>query len=137
LSVRERAGGVRVVRGGGMRIISFAWTTEALLKGLKTVTRRFWVKCHVKHGELAQAFNKSARFGGKKVAIIKVLSVRQEPLEDITEDELIKEGNLWKDTEDYIEQFLKGYPKANRKSLIFRIEFELIVNCRDWTESIY
>jgi len=109
-----------------MKIMSFAWTTDALLEGLKTVTRRFWIKPHVKAGEFVQAFNKSPRFKGKRSAIIKVLSIRQEPLEDITDDELIKEGNLWANTEEYIEQFLKGYLKANRKSLIFRIEFELI-----------
>jgi len=35
-----------------LRIISFAWTTRALLEGRKTVTRRNWKECRLKPGEL-------------------------------------------------------------------------------------
>lgn len=109
-----------------MRIISFAWTTEALLAGKKTVTRRWWKKCPLKPGDLVQAYNKSPRFGGKRVAIIKIVSVREEPLFDITYDELNKEGGLWPTTYDFIDQFLKGHPRACKDDYVWRIEFELV-----------
>jgi len=58
-----------------MKIISFAWTTPALLAGEKTVTRRDWNPKHAarfKAGELVAAYDRQARFGGKKVAIIRL-----------------------------------------------------------------
>lgn len=56
-----------------MKIISFAWTTPALLARHKTCTRRDWNKEYAKRfmrGELAQAYNNSPRIGGKPVGII-------------------------------------------------------------------
>ena len=45
-----------------MRIISFAWTTEALIQGKKTQTRRFWKDRYAKSfkkGDLIQAYDKN------------------------------------------------------------------------------
>lgn len=56
-----------------MKIISFAWTTEALLAGVKKVTRREWSQPYAqsfKAGELIAAYDRSPRSGGKKVATI-------------------------------------------------------------------
>ncbi len=53
-----------------MRIISFAWTTPALLAGRKTMTRREWSPRHANgfhRGDRVQAWDKSPRNGGKKV----------------------------------------------------------------------
>ncbi len=58
-----------------MRIISFSDTTEALLAGRKTVTRRQWKDTYAKtfhEGEYVQAYNKNPRNGGKPVAIIQL-----------------------------------------------------------------
>jgi hypothetical protein len=58
-----------------MKIISFAWTTPALLAGSKCVTRREWDKKYAESfeaGEYVQAFDKSPRAGGKCVAIIEL-----------------------------------------------------------------
>lgn len=63
-----------------MRIISFGWTWPALLaEGAlqKTVTRRQWDAGYAmlfKVGELIQAYDKSPRFKGKKIATIKLLA---------------------------------------------------------------
>ena len=73
-----------------MKIISFAWTTQALLDGKKTVTRRRWTDKYARQfraGCLVQAWDKSARFKGKKIAIIQILDIRQELLADITDEE--------------------------------------------------
>jgi hypothetical protein len=56
-------------------IISFAWTTPALLAGQKTVTRRDWSWRHAakfRSGELVDAYDKNPRFGGKRVAVIRL-----------------------------------------------------------------
>lgn len=58
-----------------MRIISFSWTTPALLAHRKTVTRRNWADSHAagfKEGELVQAWDKSPRAGGKRVGTIRL-----------------------------------------------------------------
>jgi hypothetical protein len=56
-----------------MKIISFAYTTPALLAGAKTVTRRDWkpeYALRFKSGDVCLAYDKSPRFGGKPVAKI-------------------------------------------------------------------
>ena len=58
-----------------MRIISFAWTTPALLAGRKTCTRRDWMADYAQRftvGELVAAYDRSPRAGGKQVAVIRL-----------------------------------------------------------------
>ena len=58
-----------------MRIISFAWTTPALLAGRKTVTRRDWSPRWVKfirEGDEMAAYDKSPRYGGRQVGVIRL-----------------------------------------------------------------
>lgn len=63
-------------RGVGVRIISFAHTTPALLAGAKTVTRREWTDRHAagfKAGDLVQAWDRSPRVkGAKRVGTIRL-----------------------------------------------------------------
>ena len=57
-------------------IISFAWTTPALLAGRKSVTRRNWKPSHAakfRKGMVSDAWDKSPRFHGKDVATIRLL----------------------------------------------------------------
>jgi hypothetical protein len=54
-------------------IISFAWTTPALLAWQKTVTRREWVPSHAAKfhaGDTVDAYDKSPRAKGQKVGEI-------------------------------------------------------------------
>ncbi len=56
-------------------IISFAWTTPALLAGAKTMTRRDWTDAHAAKfhaGDLVDAYDKSPRAHGHKVATIRL-----------------------------------------------------------------
>ena len=58
-----------------MKIISFAWTTPALLASQKTVTRRDWKKAHALSfhaDELVQAYDRGPRIGGHQVATIRL-----------------------------------------------------------------
>jgi hypothetical protein len=59
-----------------VRAISFAWTTPALLAGQKTVTRRDWKDRYAasfRAGDLVAAYDRQARFGGNRVAMIRLL----------------------------------------------------------------
>ena len=63
-------------------IISFAYTTPALLEGQKTVTRRDWKDEHAakfRPGVLVDAYDRTPRRRGRKVATIRILSVTREP----------------------------------------------------------
>lgn len=69
-----------------MRIISFAWTTAALLAGQKTVTRRDWkdrwaASWHA--GDLAAVYERQPRYGGRQVATIRLT---QDPYKQSTRD---------------------------------------------------
>jgi len=58
-----------------MKIISFAWTTPALLANRKIVTRRDWSEDYAKRfkaGDLVAAYDKNPRNGGKQVATIRL-----------------------------------------------------------------
>ncbi len=58
-----------------MKVISFAWTTAALLAGAKTCTRRNWSPNYARKfhkGDLVAAYDRSPRFGGKQVVTIRL-----------------------------------------------------------------
>ena len=72
-----------------MKIISFAWTTPALIAGRKTVTRRDWDRDYAERfqaGELIAAYDRSPRFKGKQVATIRLTEkphfCNETPIED-------------------------------------------------------
>ena len=80
-----------------MKIISFAWTTPAVLAGRKTRTRRLWDDDYAKRfhkGDIIQAWDHSPRTRkGKKVAeIILTAEPRKEPINLMTDDDFEKEG---------------------------------------------
>lgn len=85
-----------------MRIISFAWTTPALLAREKTVTRRDWKSSYAKtfhKGDLLQAWDRSPRFGGKKVGVIRLTHTPyRERLCDIPQ------GDWWNEGFAYLEK---------------------------------
>ena len=82
-----------------MKIISFGWTWPALFAEAplrKTVTRRDWdadYAASFKAGELIQAYDKSPRFGGKRIALIKLGQAPYfEPVSDMPDDDYEAEG---------------------------------------------
>lgn len=109
-----------------MRIISFAWTTEALIQGKKTVTRRMWKKRLVRKDDMVQAYDKAPYHKGKCIAIIEIMSARHEPLYRVTDEEERKEGGLWGSGEQFIQSFLKAYPGMKRSDNVWRIEFVIV-----------
>ena len=79
-----------------MLIISFAKTTPALLAGIKTVTRRFWTAGHAakfRKGMKVQAWDKSPRYHGKQVGVIRLTEKPYlEPLRKMPEEDVAAEG---------------------------------------------
>lgn len=112
-------------------IISFAWTTGALLSGDKTVTRRFWTDAYAKRfkkGMLVDAYDKSPRCRGKKVADIRLTKdPYKEKLSNMSDDHYWREGGYryWNNKEDYIEDM--GGPEKEP----WVIEFELVKTIKE------
>lgn len=87
-------------------IISFAWTSNAFLRGQKTVTRRFWCPGYAtkfKPGITVDAYDKSPRFGGNKIGQIKIVRVYKQYLSEMTDDDEKKEGGLWGNARAFVE----------------------------------
>jgi hypothetical protein len=108
-----------------MKIISFAWTTEALLAGRKTVTRRRWAERHRRSfhsGDLVQAYDKVPFQGGKRVAILRLTcDPYLERLADMPAADVAAEGGLWQDKAEFIDLF-GGDPDE----VVTVVRFELV-----------
>lgn len=110
------------------RNMSFAMTTDQVAKKTKTVTRRYGWR-FLKPGDEVRAVKKS--MGLKKgekiefIAMIKIISIRGEPLSSITQDDVIKEGfPEWTPTQ-FIKMLVDHY-KVDPSDMVNRIEFEYI-----------
>lgn len=110
-----------------MRNMSFALTTEQIRQQTKTVTRRFgwWF---LKPGDLVQPVEKA--MGLKKGEAIKkvgcpmrIVSVRKEPLEAITDDDCVREGFPMLTADGFV-AMLQGHYQCAGDKLVNRIEFE-------------
>jgi len=111
-----------------MKIISFAWTVDALVQGKKTQTRRLWQDKYAKQfkkGDLVQAYDKNPRAGGKLIAIIRLTKkpFKQFPCH-MTEAEFIAEGGTmyWKDLREFVQLMQDRSCGAS----VWVIEFELV-----------
>jgi len=109
-----------------MRILSFGWTSNRLLSGRKTVTRRMWKKPWVKEGDLVQAWSKGPHRGGRKLGLLRITKVSTEywtPTSRLTEHEAMLEGfDGWAEFEHYIQDDRSKCLLGN----ITRIEFEAV-----------
>ena len=80
-----------------MKIISFAWTTEALLAGAKSCTRREWTSAYARMfraGELLAAYDRLPRVHGKQVGVIR-LTADPEWSNEYPESDYGAEGLAW------------------------------------------
>lgn len=110
--------------------MSFALTIEQIKNKSKTVTRRFsWLS--LPPGTVLNAVDKCMGLNkGQKItrlAKIRILSARMEPLNLVTPEECIKEGFPELSPDEFIDMICKHYGrKVTPKSKINRIEFEYI-----------
>lgn len=120
-------------------IVSFAWTTPALLAGAKTMTRRDWSISHAakfRTGMLVDAWNytprvNSARRGiaiAHKVATIRIARAPYRTWStDLTEEDYDREGfnwlraqGLWQEVGEVVEAW------GRDRRLLYVLEFELV-----------
>ncbi len=114
-----------------MRNMSFALTEEQVMSDepdAKDVTRRLGWE-FLKPGDLVQAVRKSQGIpkGGKvhKLRVLRIKSVRREPLDEITPHDVVREGfqnlNKWQ----FVDMFCEAN-NCNPNEIITRIEFERV-----------
>lgn len=109
-----------------MRLMSFALTTQQIHDGTKTVTRRLgWLD--VKPGELICACAKVMGRNGaplERLRIIRVISVRREPLSAIDDDDVWAEGfNM--PAHEFVDMFCDAM-QCHRSDPVTRIEFRYV-----------
>ena len=110
-------------------IISFAWTTPALLAGRKTCTRRLWsertywslVKAWHRRQRLHQAWDKSPLAGGRQVGWIRLTcKPYRQRLADMPESDLEAEGFPWAS----LDEFIALFGSAELEPVVIRFDFE-------------
>lgn len=111
-----------------MMEVSFAWTTGALLAGLKDVTRRNWSDGHaerIRRSGVCWALDKDRRAGGQRIGKIQVLRVEREPIQNLLDDpvygyhEIGREGGCWTRLDDFVAIFRRRKVEAP-----YRVEFK-------------
>jgi hypothetical protein len=107
-----------------MLIVSFAWTADELIALLKDTTRRDWKDSYAKRfkkGMLVQAYNRSPRFGGHRIAIIRLTrDTYKQALKYVTDADEKREGGKWGSAAKFIEAM--GGPEK----VLWVIEFEVV-----------
>ncbi|NEP10859.1 MAG: ParB N-terminal domain-containing protein [Symploca sp. SIO2C1] len=96
-------------------ILSFGYTADRLHQ--KTVTRRKWKDRHAQQfikawneGKFVDAYDKSPRNGGKKIATIRLTAEPyQEKLEDMPESEVTLEGYPELSKQEFIDKFFADF----------------------------
>jgi hypothetical protein len=108
------------------RNMSFAMTTRQFIDQSKTVTRRFgWgflkpgdIVCGVKKAMGLKAGESIERLG-----LIRIISTRWEPLNQITADDVIREGFPDWSPDQFVDMLVRHY-KIQPNKPVNRIEFE-------------
>lgn len=111
-----------------MKNISFAYTVKQFRDRTKTVTRRIgWDKLEARTFLRAVRKSQGLKKGEKveTLGVIKVISVTLEPLNDITQDDVIREGFPNMTTEEFINFFCQ-VNKCQPDTLVNRIHFEYL-----------
>lgn len=112
-----------------MRNISFAITTKQFQNRSKTVTRRMGWK-HLKVGDELRGVKKAMGLRkGEKIEVlgtIKIVDVRFEPLNAITQHDVILEGFPEMNCSEFIDMFCKSHKGCTPDTVITRIEYKYV-----------
>ncbi len=111
-----------------MRHISFSATLPQFRARTKTVTRRLGWKC-LKAGDVLMAVEQTMGIpkGGHQEPLgkIEVVSVRREPLNDITPDDVPLEGFPWLTPLAFVKFFASNF-RCAENATVTRIEFKYL-----------
>jgi hypothetical protein len=109
--------------------IEFHKTTDLLLLGKKTQTRRIWKSLHAKkvlnvykQGLLVTATDLAFRFGGKEIAYLKIKNLYEQKLWDMTKADVIAEGFPELTPDQFIQKFFGG----DSSLTVWVLEFEVV-----------
>jgi hypothetical protein len=108
------------------RNISFALTIPQFNDGSKDVTRRFgwW---NLKEGDVLMAVEKGMGLKPgeqiKRLGLIRIVSVRCEPLDAITQADVIREGFPDWTPKQFVDFLVKQYAIKSCSKMVNRIEF--------------
>ena len=114
--------------------ISFGYTCDRLLQGLKTVTRRKWKDSHAKHfikafeqGLKVPALDKDKRYKGRQVGWLRLTEkpYKTPDLTDIDNAELAAEGFPDCGLHQFLTEFFDG--EINQEVWVVRFEFEPLI----------
>jgi hypothetical protein len=118
-----------------MRLMSFSHTAPQILARSKTVTRRTGWR-FLKRGDLVQAVEKARALAKgetvRKLAVLRVVDVRVEPLSRLVtdasyaEDELPREGFPCWSAPEFVEMFCRTHGLKTISADVIRIEFEYV-----------
>lgn len=92
-----------------------------ILEGRKTQTRRMWKRCRVKVGGVHQCLT---RLFGAPFAIVRILAVRQEGLEAISDEDVRREG--YETRGAYLLTFARINRLAEADPLVWVVDFALV-----------
>jgi hypothetical protein len=110
------------------RNMSFAMTTEQFQQQTKTVTRRFGWR-FLRPGDEVRGVRKTMGLKkGEKIdplGMIRIVSTREEPLNEITHDDVVREGFPGWTPEQFVKMLVNHY-RVDPTSEVNRIEFEYI-----------
>lgn len=116
-----------------MANISFGWTTHAFCNRAKNVTRREWQPDYaatMKKGSQHNAFDRSPRFGGKQIGIIRLTETPYlEDMTDMPSEDFAGEGF------EFYDKYPQFTPKKFQKEFhemgisTFREYFDI---CKNW-----
>ena len=105
--------------------ISFGWTADRLLAGMKTVTRRTWQDSYAQifvkayqQGKLVPAFDKDRRYGGKAIGYLKLTcEPYKESILDMPNADVKAEGFPELTWSQFVNKFFPAKARAVRDGL--------------------
>ena len=117
-------------------IISFSWTTPALLAGAKTMTRRDWTASHAARftvGRLVDAWDRSPRTQlGRKVATIRITrQPYRTSTADLSREDFVGEGFEWLQAHGAaaeVERIVRSWALYPTEIYVVRFELVEVVN---------
>ena len=112
-----------------MRNMSFMITKKQMYDGTKDVTRRLGWR-GLKAGDVVMAVEKGMGLKKgekiKKIYPIQIVSVRVEPLNTISIEDVMREGFPYLSIKGFVEMFINSHKGCKHDTIINRIEFKRI-----------